>query len=129
MLGILERQPKKQLTLEEDVSSRESRSKDVRRSGTSGSASDRGSGSSSASRRQKELSSNRISSPYESMDPQVSTLIQGGELLIGDPSEFHVVTKKQRKKKSGRSSSIGRNERSQHNAQSNNYHVRIITAC
>jgi hypothetical protein len=52
----------------------------------------------------------------------MSSMLQG-DALIGDPAEFHVVTKKQRKKKSGRSSSIGRNERSQNYAQSNIYHV------
>ncbi|XP_034236765.1 uncharacterized protein LOC117642576 isoform X2 [Thrips palmi] len=120
-----EKQLKKQSTLDEVVITRESRQKSVRSTGSNCSVSDKGTGStrSSSNRKQRESSStHRVTPPPSNpVDTVVNTLVQGGE-IIGDPSEFHVVTKKQRKKKPGRSSSIGRNERSHHSTQSNNYH-------
>lgn len=120
-----EKQLKKQSTLEEVVTTRESRQKNVRPAGSHGPGSDKGTGSarSSSNRKQRESSSaHRVTPPPSNPVESVNILVQSGE-IIGDPSEFHVVTKKQRKKKNGRSSSIGRNERSHHSMQSNNYHV------
>lgn len=93
----------------------------------------RGSGSGSSNRKQRESSGFQqvtTSSP-ESAETVVTLSLQGNDIQSGDPAEFHVVTKKQRKKKSGRSSSIGRNERHQNYAQSNNYvcrtYIKIIS--
>ncbi|KAK3927455.1 Glutamyl-tRNA(Gln) amidotransferase subunit A [Frankliniella fusca] len=118
--GVSERQSKKQTSLDKEVSSRESRQKTARTA--SNIVSNRGNsrGNGSIGRKQRESSSVHRVTPQPS--ESINSLLQGGDLVIGDPAEFHVVTKKQRKKKSGRSSSIGRNERGQHSAQSNNYY-------
>lgn len=123
--GGADKPPKKLVTADGDVSTRESRQKNARSAGGSVPGLDRnsGSGSSSANRKRRESSSShRVTPPPEPIDGHSSLLSQGSDVFFGDPSEFHVVTKKQRKKKNGRSSSIGRSERNHHNAQSNNYH-------
>ncbi|XP_026271849.1 dentin sialophosphoprotein isoform X2 [Frankliniella occidentalis] len=117
---LQERQSKKQLTLDKEIPVRESRQKTARTSGNIGSNRGNSGGNGSINRKQRESSSVHRVTPQPS--ESINSFIQGGDLVIADPAEFHVVTKKQRKKKSGRSSSIGRNERSHHAAQSNNYH-------